>query len=43
VTHDIRGIGKTQVFQWKFNLDGLNAGDQGPSPETNASEPKPKQ
>ena len=41
VTHDIRGIGKTQVFQWKFNLEGPNASDPASTPETNASGPKP--
>jgi class 3 adenylate cyclase len=32
-THDIRGIGKTQLFQWKLKVDEPNAS------EPNASEP----
>jgi len=42
VIHEIRGIGKTQVFQWKFNLDGASAGDQISTPEVNASGAQPK-
>lgn len=31
VTHEIRGIGKTQLFQWKLNSDGPSAGSQNSS------------
>jgi class 3 adenylate cyclase len=31
-THDIRGIGKTQLFQWKFNVDSAGATESTPSP-----------
>jgi class 3 adenylate cyclase len=43
VTHEIRGIGKTQLFQWKFNSDNPSAEDQTPAPKTKADAPKPKQ
>jgi len=39
VTHDIRGIGKTDLFHWKFNVDVPIEEDQLPAPK---SEPKPE-
>jgi len=42
VTHEIRGIGKTQLFQWKFNLDGPGESDTSRAVETVASDVKPK-
>lgn len=32
VTQDIRGIGKTQLFQWKFDVAGPGAGEQAVAP-----------
>ena len=43
VTHEIRGIGKTQLFQWKFNLDSPGASDQILTSKASANEVKPKQ
>jgi class 3 adenylate cyclase len=43
VTHEIRGIGKTQLFQWKFDLDSPGASDQSLASKANANEVKPKQ
>ena len=33
-THDIRGIGKTQLFQWKFDADGPAGSDPGAASKT---------
>ena len=30
-THDIRGIGKTPLFQWKFNVEGPSTTEAAPS------------
>lgn len=43
VTHEIRGIGKTQLFQWKLDLEGPGGGDQGSTPKTDAMGGNPKQ
>jgi class 3 adenylate cyclase len=42
VTHEIRGIGKTQLFQWKFNLDGPAANDPSAAAKANVEGVKPK-
>jgi len=33
-THDIRGIGKTQLYQWKFSLDNPSANEPALLPKT---------
>jgi len=38
VTHEIRGIGKTRLFQWIFNPDGAGASGKTVSTESGASE-----
>jgi class 3 adenylate cyclase len=41
-THDIRGIGKTQLHQWKFNLDAPVVSEPAPPAKVNGSpESKP--
>jgi class 3 adenylate cyclase len=37
-THDIRGIGKTHLYQWKFNLEAPAASDSVPSAKVNGSQ-----
>src|SRR5437016_7556862 len=35
VTHEIRGIGKTRLLQWIYNVDALGANDWTLAPQTN--------
>jgi len=37
ITHEIRGIGKTQLFQWKFSVDDPGASDQALAAKGNAN------
>lgn len=39
VIHDIRGIGKTQLFQWKFNADSPSPGEPGLTPKADGVRP----
>ena len=39
VIHDIRGIGKTQLFQWKLNADSPSLGEQGLTPKADGVRP----
>jgi len=41
VTHDIRGIGKTRLFQWKYETDGAGANNQILPLKGGAEEAKP--
>src|SRR5215831_13029467 len=36
VTHEIRGIGKTRLLQWIYNVDALASNGQHSTPDTNA-------
>jgi class 3 adenylate cyclase len=36
-TQEIRGIGKTQLFQWKFSVDDPSASDQALTPKGNSN------
>jgi class 3 adenylate cyclase len=36
-THDIRGIGKTSLFQWKFNVESSSPSEPAPTPDTSVS------
>jgi class 3 adenylate cyclase len=38
VSQEIRGIGKTQLFQWKFDVDSAEAGNAEPEPKANTNE-----
>jgi class 3 adenylate cyclase len=40
LTHEIRGIGKTRLFQWKYAVDSPGAGEQ-PTTKAEATEAKP--
>jgi class 3 adenylate cyclase len=37
VTHEIRGLGKTQLFQWKFDLESASTNDQLSTPKADPS------
>lgn len=37
VTHEIRGIGKTRLFQWIYNADGATNGDQPAAPKADGN------